>query len=96
MWIQEKANGVILHCQIQPRASSSEVVGLHGEPPRLKVRVSAPPVDGEANEELIAFLSKKLKVPKSRFEIKSGHTGKYKELFIAQATAKEIEAMLKL
>ena len=39
---------------------------------RLKVRLNAPPVDGKANEELIAFLSKILKLPKSKITIKSG------------------------
>ena len=66
-WIMEKDNGVVLRLQIQPRASRTEVAGLHGEPPRLKVRVAAPPVDGEANEELVSFLAKALGIPRSTF-----------------------------
>ena len=82
MWIRDKVGGVTFTCQIQPRASRTEIVGPHGEPARLKIRVAAPPVDGEANEELIAFLSKKLKISKNRIQIKAGHSGKYKEIFI--------------
>src|SRR3954462_5574759 len=90
MWIQDKRGGVSVSCQIQSRASRTEVVGLHGEPPRLKIRVAAPPVDGGANEELVVFLSKKLKVSKSRIQILSGHSGKFKEIFIADVSAKEV------
>jgi uncharacterized protein (TIGR00251 family) len=82
MWITEKKEGVVISCQIQPKSSRSEIVGLHGEPPRLKIKVAAPPVDGEANEELVAYLAKKLKVPKRRIQIISGHTGKYKDILI--------------
>lgn len=82
-WMTEKDGGVVISVQIQPRASRTEVVGLLGEPPRLKIRVAAPPVDGEANAELVAFLAKRLGVPKSRVEIVRGETGKTKDLFCA-------------
>ncbi len=94
MWMAEKPGGVTLFLQIQPRASKTEIIGLHGEPPRLKIRVAAPPVDGEANEELVAFLSKKLKIPKSRIHVAAGQSGKFKELFIETATVAQIEALL--
>jgi uncharacterized protein (TIGR00251 family) len=89
-WMIDRENGVSLFCQIQPRASRTEVVGLHGDPPRLKIRVAAPPVDGEANEELIAFLSKKLRVPKARIEIRAGQTGKLKEIFIVGLKSQDL------
>lgn len=72
--------GILLQLLIQPRASKTEIVGLHGTPPRLKIRVAAPPVDGAANEELIRFLSKKLKKAKSFFIIHRGMTGKTKDV----------------
>ena len=90
----EKPGGVTLLCQIQPRASKTEITGLHGEPPRLKIRVAAPPVDGEANDELVAFLSKKLGIPKSRIQIAAGQSGKFKELFLVGATAAQVAALL--
>lgn len=83
-WFSEKPEGLQLHCQIQPRASKTEIVGPHGDPPRLKIRIAAPPVDGEANEELIFYLSKRLKVPKGNIQLVSGHTGKFKEVLIVK------------
>ncbi len=80
-WAEERDGGVVLHLVIQPKASKNQIVGPHGEPARLKVRVAAPPVDGEANEELIAFLAKKLGVPKSFVTFLRGQTGKQKDLF---------------
>lgn len=95
MWINDKPGGVSLHCQIQARASRTEIVGLHGDhSPRLKIRVASPPVDGEANGELIAFLSKRLKIPKSRIQITAGLSGKFKEIFISGVRASEISGLL--
>lgn len=48
----------------------------------LKIKLKAPPVDGEANKELIKFLSKTWKIPKNSIQIKSGRTSKNKTLFI--------------
>lgn len=83
-YITETADGVILKLHIQPKASKSEVVGLHGD--RLKVRLKAPPVDGKANEELVRFLSELLGVPKSNIEILSGLTGRQKTVKIIGVT----------
>lgn len=73
---------ILLPIYIQPGASKDEIVGWHGEPKRLKVKVSAPPVDGAANKQLIKFLSKKFGVPKSSIEIIRGHTSRNKDLLI--------------
>ncbi len=66
--------------RVVPRASKSEVVGeIDGV---LKVRISAPPVDGAANAELIKLLAKHFGVSKSSVEIVSGSTSKTKILRI--------------
>ena len=52
------ADGVRLRLRIQPRASRSEVVGLHGD--TIRIRLAAPPVDGAANEELVRYLAEVL------------------------------------
>ena len=96
MWVTQKPNGVNLSCQIQPRASRTEIVGLHGEPPRLKIRVASPPVDGAANEALVAFLSKTLKIAKNRIQVVAGHTGKFKEVFIEGGKVDEISGKIGL
>ncbi len=81
--VSQSDSGVLLRLQIQPRASRSEISGIVGEPPRLKIRIAAPPVDGEANEELIAFLGKTLGIAKSKIAIVRGHSGKIKDVHCA-------------
>ena len=63
-----------------PRASKSEIVGELGG--ALKIKLSAPPVDGAANKELIKLLSKQFGVSKSKIEIVSGETSKKKRVRI--------------
>lgn len=82
-WIQQNRPGeLLLRLQIQPKASRTEIQGLHGEPARLRVRVAAPPVDGAANEELVRFLSKQLRLPQSQIEILRGATSKMKDVLL--------------
>ena len=71
--------------RVQPRASRSEVTGeLDGA---LKVRLAAPPVDGEANEELVRFLAKLFAVSRQRVSIFSGLTSKNKLIRVEGMTA---------
>ena len=56
-----------LEVLVVPRASKTEIVDYPGD--ALKIRLKAPPVDGEANAELIRFLSKHFKIAKSRITI---------------------------
>ena len=79
-WLQWQENDLILQVIIQPRASKDDIVGEQGE--RLKIRITAPPVDGQANQHLIRFLAKSFKVPKSRVIIESGETGRLKRIRI--------------
>ncbi|MFT7299926.1 MAG: hypothetical protein ACI89Z_000378 [Porticoccus sp.] len=71
---------LLLHCQLQPRASINELIGIHNH--RLKVRITAPPVDGKANQHLIALISKWFGTPKSKVSIVRGETGRLKTLLI--------------
>lgn len=75
---------LILNLHIQPRASRDELAGPHGD--RLKVRITAPPVDGKANEHLIRFLARCFGVPKSNITLLSGETGRDKRISIAHPT----------
>ena len=61
---------------VQPRASNNAIVGMHGD--ALKVRLTAPPVDGAANAGLIAFLAKEIGVAKSAIRIVAGESSRRK------------------
>lgn len=73
-------HGVRLRLRIQPRASRTEAVGLHGD--SIRIRLSAPPVDGAANAELIRFLAVTLGVPVRSVEITAGHAGRQKTVLV--------------
>lgn len=68
--ITPTAAGVRLQIRVQPRASRTELAGLHGD--ALKVRLAAAPVDGAANDALIRFLAEHLGVPRSAVSLLSG------------------------
>lgn len=80
---------------IQPGAAKNEVVGFYGEPARIKIKVKARPVEGEANAEVISFLAKILGIAKSRIEIERGHTSRQKDLMI-DLPEEEVMKRLKL
>lgn len=87
-----KDGGVIFAVRVQPRASKSEVAGeLDGA---LKVRLAAPPVDGEANEELIRFLAKLLDVSRREIALISGQTSKNKIVRVDGISIEEVERVL--
>ena len=69
-----------LSVYVQPGAKKTELSGLHDGRP--KIRISAPPVDGAANEELIRFTAKLLKISKSSVTLVSGQTSRLKTLDI--------------
>jgi len=79
-FIREHSKGTLLQVFIQPRASKDMIVGLHGD--RLKIKVAAPPVEGEANKRCIQFLAKCLSVPRSKLQIISGLNNRRKSLLI--------------
>jgi uncharacterized protein (TIGR00251 family) len=78
---------------VQPRASKTEVAGMHGD--ALKIRLTAPPVDNAANAALIDFIAAKLGIPKSSIRIAAGATGRRKVVEIAGLTLAEVTAALR-
>ena len=87
--LKESKEGVILPIKVVPRAAKNAIVGWENE--ELKVRLNAVPEKGEANEELIAFLAKTWKIPKSSFSILSGETSRHKRLLIRGMTAESLK-----
>lgn len=80
-----------MHVHVQPRASRSEVVGLHGA--ALKVRLLAPPVDGAANDALVDLLATLLDVPRRDVRIVHGATSREKVVEIQGTTADAVRAL---
>ena len=76
--IQKQSSGLVLKVHVQPGASRNQVLGLHGD--ALKVRLTAPPVEGKANKACIGVLSEALAIPKARIEIVTGHTSRKKNI----------------
>lgn len=75
-WLQRHPDRITLALRVQPRASRDEVAGLHGD--RLKVRISAPPVDGAANRHLCRYLADLFEVPAASVRLIRGETGRDK------------------
>ena len=74
-------DGLVLRLYIQPKASRDSIVGLHGD--EVKVAITAPPVDGQANSHLVKFLGKQFRVAKSQVVIEKANlaaTNKLKSL----------------
>jgi len=83
--IQAAPGGVRIRVRVQPRASRSEVGGLHGS--EIRVRVAAPPVDGAANDALSRLLAERLGVPRSAVVVTAGAAGRSKVVQVAGLTA---------
>jgi uncharacterized protein (TIGR00251 family) len=80
MTIEQREGATWLRLRVQPRAPRTEIVGEHDG--ALRIRVAAPPVDGEANHELVRFIAKKLRIAPSRVSIVSGEAGRNKRIRI--------------
>ncbi|ENT2949488.1 DUF167 family protein YggU [Klebsiella aerogenes] len=74
------ADGLVLRLYIQPKASRDSLVGLHGD--ELKVAITAPPVNGQANAHLVKYLAKQFRVAKSQVLIEKGELGRHKQIKI--------------
>jgi uncharacterized protein (TIGR00251 family) len=90
--ISSAERGAAFPVRVVPRASKNEISGRHGE--AVKIRLTAPPVEGAANEALIDFLAEMLEVRKSQIEILSGHASRDKIVCVVGLLPQEVEARL--
>jgi uncharacterized protein len=74
--LHETSAGVTFAVKIHPRAKKNAVTGVLGD--ALKLSLTAPPIDGRANDACIEFFSDLLHVPRSSITIASGHTSRRK------------------
>lgn len=84
---QQRQSTAILQVRVQPRASRNQVVGYQDQV--LRVRVTAPPEEGRANDAVVALLAEALGVPKSRVRILQGHTARNKVVSVEGLTPEE-------
>ena len=89
---QEHADGVVITLHVQPRASRTEIAGIHDG--ALRVRVAAPPVDGAANAAVIELLSRALGARKTDVEIIAGATGRRKRVLVRETSVDDALARL--
>jgi uncharacterized protein len=89
--VSSHPHGVTISLHVQPKASRTALAGEVGG--SLKLRVAAPPVDGAANDEIVRFLSKLLRVPKSSIEIVSGVRSRKKVVLITGIEVEEVFAV---
>ena len=91
-WAREGAGGAVLELLVQPRASRTRVVGEHDG--RLKIQLAAPPVDGEANAALLAFLAQALGLRRADVALLAGESGRRKRVRVAGLDAAAAVARL--
>jgi len=90
--IHETAGGATLAVKVHPRAKKNAITGEVGD--TLKLAVTAPPVDGRANQACIEFFANLLKVPRSSVTIASGETSRNKIIRVAGLSAQEVRKRL--
>ncbi len=91
-YARDVAAGCTLAVRVHPGARKNGVTGIHAD--AVKIALTSAPVDGKANEALIAFLAEALRLPRARIAIVSGTTSRAKTLRIAGKSAAEVAAAL--
>ncbi len=92
--IRETSSGASLAVRVHPRARRNAVTGSVGD--ALKVALTAPPVEGRANEALIEFLAELLNVPRSSVKIAAGQNSRRKVVAIAGLSPGDVEKRLRV
>jgi hypothetical protein len=91
--IRDMSAGVTFTVKVQPRARKNAITGTIGD--ALKLALTAPPVDGRANEACIEFFANLLDVPRSSVTIASGETSRNKVIRVAGLSADEVRRRLR-
>ncbi|BDX22448.1 MULTISPECIES: DUF167 domain-containing protein [Polynucleobacter] len=80
IWLKQTPGGIVLNLHCQPGAKLTKVVGLHDG--CLKISLQAPASENQANEMLLAWLSKQLRIPQKQIQFLSGQNSRQKRLEI--------------
>jgi uncharacterized protein (TIGR00251 family) len=89
---KDVADGCTLAVRVHPGARKNGVTGVHAD--AVKIALTVPPVDGKANEALIAFLAEALRLPRARVSLVAGGTSRAKTVRITGKSAAEVAAAL--
>src|SRR2546430_17019813 len=89
---RDTPDGCVLSVRVHPGAKRNAITGLHAG--AVKIALNAPPVDGKANEALIAFVAAQLNMPRSKIALITGATSRSKTLPIIGKSAAEVKAAL--
>ena len=92
--IQNSIGGATFAVKVHPRAKKNAITGKVGD--ALKVSLTAPPVDGKANQACINFFAKLLKVSRSSVTIAAGHASRNKLIRVLGLSAEEVRKRLKI
>jgi len=79
-FFQWQGDDLLLICHIQPRAKETSIAGTHND--KLKIRVSAPPIDNKANQQITSFLAIEFDIKKSNITLVSGQQHREKKFLI--------------
>lgn len=91
--LSDGRHGAALAIRVTPRASRNEIVEILPDH-TIKIRLTAPPVDGKANEALIDFLADVLGVAKSRIDIVAGQTGRDKLVTVIDMESSQAQELI--
>ena len=91
-WLRAAGGEVQVDVLVQPRASREKIGPVHGD--RLKLAVTAPPVDGEANAAVITLLARALDVARSALEVSAGASSRRKTIRVRGLSAEQVQARL--
>jgi len=90
--IHDSLDGATFAIKVHPRARKNAITGELGD--ALKLSLTAPPVEGRANEACIEFLANLLKVPRSSITIASGQSSRRKAIRVSGVSADEVQKRL--
>jgi uncharacterized protein len=92
MWVKAKGEDTILSCRVQPNSKKDLIGDIRDD--QLVIHLCAPAVEGKANEALIKFLSRRLKVAKSRISLVQGEKNRKKVVSIQGLSPDELTRVL--
>ena len=92
LFCRERGESLTITLHVQPRARKTEIVGVYGD--AIKIKVAAPPVEGAANDELVAFFAEFFGVPKSAVDVLRGSKSRNKVVVVEGVTVAEFTELL--